>query len=120
MKGVALTTLAFAVLMFVINVPMPLFHENKSAVLIASASIFACAVAGAAAWLLRGRVEAEDPDVERAVTDGSMASAAIGIAVALVALGLQFGVFLVAIGGGLFAFGVAGVVRERQTERRLR
>jgi uncharacterized iron-regulated membrane protein len=120
-KGTSLVLLAFALLLFVINFPMPtIFHEDKQAVLIASASVLGCAVVGAVLWAARGRVEAEDPDLDRPVSDESVASAVIGIAVALIALGLQFGVFMVEIGAGLLVFGVAGVVRELRAERRLR
>jgi uncharacterized iron-regulated membrane protein len=120
-KGTAIVLLAFALLLFVINVPMPtIFHENRQAVLIASASVLGCAVAGAVVWVLRGRVPGEDPDVERPVPDESVASAAIGIAVALIALGLQLGMFMVEIGAGLLVFGIAGVIRELRAERRIR
>jgi hypothetical protein len=120
-KGVSLTVLAFALLLFVINVPMPtIFHENRSPTLITSASVLLCAVIAAGVWVARGRARDEDPDVERPVTDVSYASVAIGVAVALIGLGIQFGVFLVEIGAGLFVFGVAGVIREIQGERRVR
>jgi hypothetical protein len=120
-RGTAYTLIAWALLLFVINVPMPtIFHENKSATLIAASSVVACAVVGAVLWLWRGRAPEEDPDVERRVTDQSLASAAIGVAIALIGLGLQFGVWLVEVGAGLFVFGVAGVIREVQAERRLR
>ena len=119
MKGTAIVLTAFAVLLLVINVPMPtIFHEDRSPTLIAAASIAACALTGVALWLGRRRAEDADPDEERPVTEESLASAAIGVAVALILLGLKFGVFLVQIGGGLLVLGVAGVVRELREERR--
>lgn len=121
MRGAGYTVMAWALLLFVINVPMPtIFHESAEATLIMAASVVGCAVVGAALWLWRGRAPDEDPDVARPVTDGSVASAAIGIAIALIGLGTQFGVFLVEIGAGLLVFGIAGVIRELQAERRLR
>ena len=121
MRGVSHTVFAFALLLFVINVPMPtIFHENRSTTIIVSAAVLLCALIAAAIWAFRSRAPDWDPDVERPVTDVSYASVAIGIAVALVGLGIQFGVFLVEIGAGLFAFGVAGVVRELHAERRIR
>jgi peptidoglycan biosynthesis protein MviN/MurJ (putative lipid II flippase) len=120
-RGAGYTVMAWALLLFVINVPMPtIFHENRSATIIAAASVVACAVVGAALWLWRGRSPGEDPDLDRPVTESSLASAAIGVAIALIGLGTQFGVWLVEVGAGLLAFGVAGVIREVQAERRLR
>jgi hypothetical protein len=120
-KGVANAVLAFALLLFVINVPMPaIFHENRSATLIASGAVLLCVLIAAGIWAFRGRAPGWDPDVDRPVTDVSYASVAIGIAVALFGLGLQFGVFLVEISAGLFVFGVAGVIRELHGERRAR
>jgi uncharacterized membrane protein YidH (DUF202 family) len=118
-KGIGIVLTAFALLLLAINVPMPtIFHENRSPTLIAAASIAVCALTGIALWLGRGRAEDVDPDEERPVTEESLASAAIGVAVALILLGVKFGVFLVQIGGGLLVFGVAGVVREVREERR--
>jgi hypothetical protein len=120
-KGVSLTVLAFAALLFVINVPMPtIFHENRSANWIAAAAVIGCTLLAAVIWLWRGRAPEEDPDVARPVTDVSYASAAIGISIALIGLGIQFGVWLVEVGAGLLVFGAAGVIRELRAERRLR
>jgi uncharacterized membrane protein YfcA len=119
-RGAGYTVMAWALLLFVINVPMPtIFHESAEATLIVAASVVGCAVIGAAIWLWRGRAPDEDPDLARPVTETSVASAVIGIAIALIGLGTQFGVFLVEIGAGLLAFGIAGVIRELQAERRM-
>jgi hypothetical protein len=120
-KGAGLVALAWALLLFVIYLPMPtIFDAADTPTLIASASVLACALVGAALWLRRGRLEAEDPDLERPVTDVSVASATIGIAIAVIALGVQFSIAIVAVGVGLLVLGIAGVVRELQTERRFR
>jgi hypothetical protein len=104
-----------------IMLPMPtIFHEDPTSPLLLGGSGAVCALAGAAVFLFRRRAPEEDPDPERRVTDVSMASALAGVAVALVALGVQFGIWLVIIGAGLFAFAVGGIVRERLAERRLR
>jgi hypothetical protein len=120
-RGVARAAFAFALLLFVINVPMPtIFHESRSATLIASGAVLLGALIAAVIWAFSGRAPEWDPDVERPVPDVSYASMAIGIAVALFGLGIQFGTFLVEISAGLFVLGVAGVIRELHAERRIR
>jgi hypothetical protein len=47
-----------------------------------------------------------------------MASAVVGLALALMLLGAQLGVWLVLIGGGLLVAGLGGVTRELLAERR--
>lgn len=68
----------------------------------------------------RGHAPAADRDGDRPVTEFSVASAFAAIAIAAILLGLQFGVWLVEIGAGMLAFGIAGLVREWRWELRAR
>jgi hypothetical protein len=60
---------------------------------------------------------------ERPLPDLSYSSALVGVGFALLLLGLELGLWLVLIAGGLLALGLGGVLREaratRRTERRL-
>jgi hypothetical protein len=119
-RGAARVLLAWALLNALILVPMPtIFNENPTPAITYGAACLACAIVGVACWLWP-RAEGEDPDGERLVTDVSMASALIGIAIALMMLGIQFGIWITEVGAGLLALGIAGVVREVRAERRLR
>jgi hypothetical protein len=119
-RGAALVLVGWGLLNALILVPMPtIFHENPTPSITYGASAFGCVVVGVVCWLWP-RARAEDPDDERLVTDVSIASASIGMALALMLLGLEFGPWLVLVGGGLLALGIAGVVRELRAERRLR
>jgi nitrate reductase gamma subunit len=94
------------------------FHEDSTSVLLLAGAAAGTALVAALIWLGRRRAPEEDPDLERPVTDVSMPSALVGIALALMLLGAQFGVWLVMIGGGLLALGLGGIVREVVAERR--
>jgi chromate transport protein ChrA len=50
--------------------------------------------------------------------DTSWSAALLGVAVAVVLVGLEVGTFLVFIGAGLLAFALGGLVREWRAERR--
>jgi hypothetical protein len=80
--------------------------------------------ATAATMLLRRSVSpGSDPDVERPLSELSVATTCVAAALAAILLGLQFGVWLVEIGGGLLVLGVGGLIRERRAEppaRRMR
>jgi peptidoglycan/LPS O-acetylase OafA/YrhL len=120
MRGAAVVLVGWALLNALILVPMPtIFHENPSPAIIYGAACFGCAVVGLVCWLWP-RSREEDPDDVRLVTDVSFASALCGVAVALMVLSVQFGVWILEVGGGLMAVGVAGVVRELRAERRVR
>jgi hypothetical protein len=119
-RGAAIVLVAWGVLNALILVPMPtIFHENVTPALTYAVSAFACVAVGVACWLWP-RARGQDPDTERLVTDVSLASALVGIALALMLLGLEFGPWLVLTGSGLLALGIAGVVRELRAERRVR
>lgn len=120
MRGAAIVLLGWALLNALILVPMPtVFHENPTPAITYAAASAACAVVGLVCWLWP-RARGEDPDPERPVTEVSYSSMLIGIAAALMLLGVQFGIWLVEVGGGLMALGIAGVVRELRAERRHR
>ena len=121
MRGAALVVLGWGLLNGLILIPMPtIFNEDPFPAIQYAAVPVATAIVAALIWLRRGRAENEDPDSERFVTDASMASAAVGIAIALMVLGVTFGVWLVAIGAGIGFLGVGGLVRELRAERRWR
>jgi predicted ABC-type exoprotein transport system permease subunit len=119
-KGGALVLLVWSLLL-AIHVPVmaAIFNENSTSVLLLGGAASATALVAIGLWLRRRRAEGEDPDVERPVTEVSMASALIGVALALMLLGAQFGLWLVMIGAGLLELGLAGVARELRAERRV-
>jgi hypothetical protein len=107
-------------LLLAIHVPVmaAIFNENSTSVLLLGGAAAATALVSLGVWVGRRRAEGEDPDVERPVTEVSMASALLGAALALMLLGAQFGVWLVLIGAGLLLAGFGGVARELRAERR--
>jgi drug/metabolite transporter (DMT)-like permease len=118
-KGGALVLLVWALLLGVnVAVMAAVFNENPTSVWLLGGAAAATALVALFLWLTRRRAAGEDPDVERPVTEVSMASALVGIALALMLLGAQFGVWLVLIGGGLLLAGVGGLTRELREERR--
>jgi peptidoglycan/LPS O-acetylase OafA/YrhL len=118
-RGAARVLVAWALLNALILVPMPtIFNENPSPAIIYAAACLGCFLVGVACWLWP-RSREEDPDAVRLVTDVSYASALCGVAVALMLLSIQFGVWVLEVGGGLLALGIAGVVRELRAERRM-
>lgn len=119
MRGAAVVLVAWALLNALILVPMPtIFHENPTPAITYASACLACFLVGLACWLWP-RSRHEDPDALRAVTDVSYASALIGVAAALMLLGVRFGVWISEVGAGLLALGIAGVARELRAERRL-
>jgi peptidoglycan/LPS O-acetylase OafA/YrhL len=118
-RGAARVLVAWALLNALILLPMPtIFNENPSPVIIYGAAALGCFLVGVVCWFWP-RSREEDPDSVRLVTDVSYASALCGVAAALMVMSIQFGVWLLEVGGGLMALGIAGVVRELRAERRL-
>ena len=119
MRTAAIVLLVWALLL-AIHPPLmaAVFNENPTSVLLLAGASAGTALVALFLWLARGRAPEEDPDLERPVTEVSLASALVGIALALMLLGAQFGVWLVMIGAGLLVFGLGGVVRELAAERR--
>jgi uncharacterized membrane protein YfcA len=69
--------------------------------------------------MLAGRRRAQRDDLPvRALPDASPATAWMGTGLVLVVLGAALGKWLVLIGAGAVAVGLAGVVRETRAERR--
>ena len=54
------------------------------------------------------------------ITDVSWATVLIAIGLSIALFGLTLGQWLMYIGGGIFAFGLGGLIRELVTERQLR
>ncbi len=57
-----------------------------------------------------------DDDPIRPVTDFSVASTLFALSLALIALGLPFGVWLVEVGCGMLVVSIAGLIRELRAE----
>ena len=87
------------------------------AALLATASV---GVAATAMFMLtqRRRVPGSDVDVARPIPELSVATMWTAAAIAAILLGLQFGVWLVEIGGGMLVLGVAGLIREHRSAPR--
>lgn len=54
-----------------------------------------------------------------AIVGTTHATSLVGVAIVCLALGLQFGSWLLYVGGGLLLVAIAGLVRERRASRRL-
>jgi hypothetical protein len=118
-KGGALVLSAWGLLPIVNAAVMAtVFDENPTSVLLLGGAGAGCVLVAAGLWVFRSRAPGEDPDVERRVTDVSMAAALAGAALALMLLGTQYGAWLVLIGGGLLLSGLGGLARELRAERR--
>jgi hypothetical protein len=118
-KGGALVLLVWSLLLALYVVVMAaVFHEEATPIWLLGGAAAGTAIVALGLWVRRRRAEAEDPDVERPVTEVSAASALVGAALALMLLGAQFGLWLVLIGGGLLVAGAGGVTRELRAERR--
>jgi hypothetical protein len=76
----------------------------------------AAIVTGAAIWQL-GRAR-RGPPTAQLIADESAATAALAVGVAMALLGASFGLFLLLIGGGIAALGLAGLLRERIARHR--
>jgi len=59
----------------------------------------------------------EHGDAPRDVPDGSMATVALAVGVALLVGGSEVGTWMLAIGTGVVALGLGGLIRERRARR---
>lgn len=76
----------------------------------------ACLLAGLIVWVLDARQgQGERP---RLLADGSLATVALVVGVAVALLGAGFGLWLILIGAGIVALGLGGVVREQRARAR--
>jgi hypothetical protein len=75
-----------------------------------------CVIAGLVLWALDVR-QGQD-ERPRLITDGSLATVALVLGVAVALLGAGFGLWLILIGAGILALGLGGVVREQRARAR--
>ena len=68
----------------------------------------------------RRRAPETDPDEVRLATEFSVASMFFAISIAAILLGFEYGNWLIAVGCGMLAGSVAGLVREFRVERRVK
>jgi heme A synthase len=69
---------------------------------------------------LRGRATEGRVGGTRTVPDLSFATVAVALGVINVVVGLYLGLYLILIGAGILAFGLAGWIREVRAQRRAR
>jgi hypothetical protein len=76
----------------------------------------ACVAAGLVVWALDARQSrGERP---RLIADGSVATVALVVGVAVALLGAGFGLWLILIGAGIVALGLGGIAREQRARSR--
>jgi hypothetical protein len=76
----------------------------------------ACVTAGLVAWALDAR-QGQD-ERPRPIADGSVATVALVVGLAVALLGAGFGLWLILIGAGIVALGLGGLVREQRARAR--
>lgn len=98
-------------------------HQRLAVAMLAGASIVTYVIAIGFAirhWRTPDASEArEHPEIAvRALPDLSFGAALVGIAIATIVFGVEFGLFLVLIGAGLLLLGVGRLIVEIRGERR--
>lgn len=118
MRSGAIVLVVWGLLLAVHQPVAAILHADIYTQLLLAGAAAGSALLGVAVFLRRRRAEHEDPDVERAATEVSLASALVGVSLPLMLLSVVYGVWILMIGGGLLLFGLGGVARERRAERR--
>ncbi|HEX8855324.1 MAG TPA: hypothetical protein VF752_06955 [Thermoleophilaceae bacterium] len=124
MRRAAIPLLAWAVLLTCSAVGLWIYsHSWLNATLISAAAALTYLIALGFVIRHRRMPDASEarahPELSvRALPDLSFGSALIGIAIATMIFGAEFGLFLVYIGLGLLLFGVARLIFELRAERR--
>jgi hypothetical protein len=115
------TELLWAALLLVLGaVGWVIFKETDYlSILLPSFAVVATAAFAVGSQLAARRQERQAVDDE-VVTEVSWPTVLVAIALSLALFGLAVGTFLIYIGGGLFALGAGGLLREWTAERRAR
>jgi Na+/H+ antiporter NhaD/arsenite permease-like protein len=113
------TELLWAALLLVLGaVGWVIFEETDYlSILLPSFAVVATAAFAAGSQLAARRQQRRTVEDE-VVTEVSWPTVLVAIALSLALFGLEVGTWLIYIGGGLFAFGAGGLLREWTAERR--
>ncbi len=116
MRRAAVVLLAWGLWLGVLTALQAVFAPKLIQVSIPAVAVAVCVCAGLALWALDAR-QGED-ELARAITDGSLATVALIVGLAVVLLGAGFGLWLILIGAGITALGLGGIVREQRARTR--
>lgn len=116
MKRAAVVLLVWGLWLAVLTALQAVFAPKPIQVGVPAVASAACVLAGLVVWALDGRQGwGERP---RLIADGSLATIALVVGVAVALLGAGFGLWLILIGAGILALGLGGVVREQRARAR--
>ncbi len=119
MRRAAVVLLVWGLWLAVLTGVQAVFAPKLIQFAIPAVASAACVLVGLVVWALdmrQGQV-----DGPRLITDGSVATVALVVGVAVSLIGAGFGLWLILIGVGITALGLGGVVREqRERSRELR
>jgi uncharacterized membrane protein YfcA len=116
MRRAAVVLLAWGLLLGVLTALQAVFAPKVIQFSIPAVASTACVLAGLVVWTLDARQDRDERP--RPIADGSLATVALVIGVAVALLGAGFGLWLILIGAGILALGLGGVVREQRARAR--
>lgn len=122
MRGGAIPLLAWGTLLLVLAIGNWIWDARTVNGLVATAAAVIVYSFAAFLWLARResirRGPPEHRDVPEAIPTGSLAAAAIGLAVGCILFGLVWATFLVYFGAGVLVFALGRLALELRAERR--
>ncbi len=116
MRRAAVVLLIWGLWLGVLTGLQAVFAPKLIQFLIPAVASMACVLAGLIVWVLDARQGRGE--LPRLIADGSFATVALVLGIAVALLGAGFGLWLILIGAGILALGLGGVVREQRARAR--